>query len=873
MMGKGLVYTTGQQPHEMTGDDERELADTLRGSLLILSTTSPDKRTIFRKLFTLLGIHDNPRLGIRQKAGVDLFFTDSGSVNIVPTKTSERTLDFHGNLDEKAVQQLGILKDADGDIRKQLVQTKEFDPETIKIMGMTEDSGVSLVFETPEGEPDREKKRLFIEKVTALISDRIRDRDKPWLVEHLATRELEDPSDSGFPGVNLHPLQNYLGGYPALLEVIYTAAEQAGVQNLRFKNTSVVSFANPATEKIYTKTFVSYGRLLTREEYQRKLEESNGEAVVNIDFTQIYDNQKNGTQKTMEGMRDNVLVSTSQRLPVDYPRREMVAWLQEIIGRRTLPLGRFADFDVGFVSPYTRNQEEQVRSFRTIMPGLRKVLVPGKDDLLSNPHAKFFDDADAVVLMPNGYQKKEGELQHDPNIELVLGAIVVAQTDPQSMCKPVILDNRSRKFSPVLKIVQDAFMQGRLLGDLPFFVAHTRGEMRRHLKEVQTMVRLAPRINKRESQRELPEVMQIPPDGVFTLFIGGGHENNTKQDLEEAFDLGYQCAKNGFRIVTGAGSVEGSMGATHTGYIQYHLDQIQNDKMAYAMDAIGREFNKRGNVQYDEESIREVVNEVQRQSQNADLISQISDLKAGGLVEELAKNLLNDPGILPGEQLSRKSWEIMQLKQTLEALPPDKFPQGPAGQYDAENIILEKPELLNDLADKGYIPRSLFYGFSMQDLLKIENPTGYPPPAITYSDAGNLSRRLQYLLAPGTKVFMPGSVGTDQELEYSIAQHLEGRSRKASGAANDSFFKDGTRDDDGIMIIYNRGGNLDAVLKHYGLMDENHQPGEESLAERAIREKYNVVVVDTAEDLHRAVLTRATNWLNPGEQIPAQRRA
>jgi predicted Rossmann-fold nucleotide-binding protein len=314
------------------------------------------------------------------------------------------------------------------------------------------------------------------------------------------------------------------------------------------------------------------------------------------------------------------------------------------------------------------------------------------------------------------------------------------------------------------------------MGDLPFHIANTDKELEHHLRVTKDVKQRAPRIDTSMAsatlrKQALPEL--VPHDGIFTVFVGGGHANNSKRDMEDATAFGYYCASQGWRIVTGAGSVEGSMGAIHTGFIQYHLDRLQTE------------------------------------------------------------NVLGD------------------FKTTLDL----QYKLGSSDEYDAEKLILQNPNLIEQMANQNLIPRIMFYGYSMKPLLEMESPSGAQPPGITYFDAGNRARRLQGLLAPGTKIFLPGSIGTDEEFEETVKQHLEAKNKKKeTGATNDIAFSDGTPDQDGKMIIFNRNGHLDKLLAHYKLF------GDDAVT-KANRRIHNVEVVTSLEDLKKATESRGTSWL------------
>ena len=464
---------------------------------------------------------------------------------------------------------------------------------------------------------------------------------------------------------------------------------------------------------------------------------------------------------------------SSSELPASYARREITEYIQTIIGkRRSSATERSRPVCVAFADPADAKNPVNMPHIND----LNIVSVPTDAELLETPNLRSFGKADVIVLRPSDVKRETNQLTSDPNLGLLLKFVVTAETDPESMSIPIILDNRTGKFNSALEIISNAFVQGRLMGDLPFHIANTDEELEHHLRVAKDVKQRAPRIDTSMASaviKKQPLPARVPHDGVFTVFIGGGHANNSKRDMEDATTFGYYCASQGWRIVTGAGSVEGSMGAIHTGFIQHHLDRLQES------DSLGA------------------------------------------------------------------------FKATLD----QQFKIEGSGKYDAEKLILINPNLVEQMAEQNLIPRNMFFGYSMKPLLEMESPSGQEPPGITYFDAGNRARRLQGLLAPGTKIFLPGSIGTDEEFEETVKQHLEAKKQKLdSGRSNDIAFSDGTPDDDGKMIIFNRNGHLDKLLAHYKLF------GDDAVT-KANRRIHNVEVVTSLEDLKKATESRGNSWL------------
>lgn len=755
--------------------NEQEFAQELQDSLLVLSTSSPDKRDLYRRLISQLGMDTNYHAGLR------VLFTDSGALGLPPRKTPEKTGVYAENLDEKAKQQLATLSDpaVEKDIRerKLLPQKRndmdtghnEFDPKTINILGMTEDSGMELVFK------DKATERQFIDIIIRELKPKLRAQDG-WLLEKL--------HETGFPGPNFKPLQERLdGGFDEMMRLIYKAAEELQLKELRFTQTVNVSFVSPRLGKYFVLPPVKgEGRLLNREEYDaRMLATPNGHAV-NINFVQVFDGQNYDEKKPVDVMiKEGLLEKSSQELPMQFPRRDIVEHLQGLVGkRRSSYTERKRQVRVAYVDPHAL--EGKTNGIRAETFGIRDLMTTGissRKEMLRHADAKSFKDADVIVVVPQKHKPQDNHLYSDPNLALLLSLVVTAETDPESMRVPLVLDNRSGLFDHALALLSDATATGRFpVLQEPFDVAYNDKQLKRILEKLKDMKQREPLVVPPRHEESAPETVlqKVPNDGTFTVFIGGGHANNSKRDIEDAIALGYHCAANGWRIVTGGGSLEGSMGAVHTGFIQFHLDKLQA--------ASGHE-----------------------------------ELKA----------------------------EFKKYKKA-------------DGCYDAEQVIEHCYDALEKMAQDGLIPRKMFYAYSMDPLLKMESPSGKQPPGVEYAEAGNRVRRLEALLAPGTKIFMRGGIGTDEEFEETVRQHVEARRRKMGGngrrpVANDIAFADGTPDTDGTMIVYNKAHALDKLLSHYGLLGEDP-------VTLAKRETYRIKVVTEMSQLRDAATCVANGWVN-----------
>ncbi len=705
----------------MTEDEFRaELQN--KKNVFIISTSAPDKVKEYGELFAGLEING--------------FFTGSGALNMVASKTPEMNGHYMGNIGEKQRAQLATLIENDKVIRGRL-SANVSDSQNLNVIGMTEDSGCHIF---PK---ETHKTTAFIKELKNQVKKELGKEDQ-WLVDGL--------KDNDFPGANLKPIQEHLmGGIDRLMHITYDVADKLGVRELRYINTAHVSFTFPECYQKNEKAIFSIkaeagGKLLNRKEYRQHVQNID---ALNYDAVQIPDGQAQGEQKTLYVLKRLGLFSNAKEAPeASHYKTDIMKYLSHQVGTEGIQ-GDNTDrrANIGWVSPDTP--------------------ITHKDPIA---------DYDAVVLRANKLHKKDGELYSDENLRLVLQFATLAIINPQQ--KYIILDNRDadengkRPFDDIIQIfINSSIKEYRAFGEQPFLVANTDSELEKHLKFVKRVTQRAPKIgNHIETKPFDPlSIDMVPADGRFTVFIAGGHNNNSKRDQEEAKKLGYMCAQNGFRIITGAGCIEGSMGAIHTGFIQYHLDRI---------------------------------------------VSEQEDLP-----EFLRRNL-----------------DIKEYKTE-------------DGRYNAEALITANPALIDKLADKGFIPRDMFYGYSMKNLLKLESVSGEAPPGITYFESGSLANRIYHCLQAGTKIIMPGGPGTDEEFAEAIHAHLEAR----KAANNYAAFSDGTAKDDGHIIVYNRDHIFDTILMHFNLIDNKGR------STKAARDNH-VIVINSSKKLQEATGDRAKNW-------------
>lgn len=749
---------------------ESDFFTEIEGSPTILVTSSPDKRVKFRKLFNCLeSPHQNDEVGI------NAYLIDIGSLNIPPIKTSEKQGNYDSHAIEKAISATKQLQENQQSIYgKMLIDEAKSRP----LVAMVEDSGWQLDFSV-YGEQQYAIKQQYLENVITLLEDKFRDKDKDWLLNHIKSEDKK----AEFPGPNVKPLQEAMNGsLNELMEIIYQAARQTDgmeADELCYKSNSSLAFGVISQDKepvIYTKQFYSKGKIITKEQFSNIVTNLEVGNYINADSIHIPNGQI-GDELTMLELKDLAFTKHSSQVPFEYDRRNFAQWLQA--GANTKPIPTLEQkLNVAYVSASdfeSVNYQPENSIIDLIGENAEIIAIPTRHDLRNNPSQKMLAVADIVILRGSDEQITEEGLIYDPNLMLVDYMVVNTETDPTSMTKPIILDNRLGHFNRTLRIYQDAFKTGRLMGELPFIVANNDEELSKIIDE---QTKILAQVQLFESETPEPtKPIQISDDdrekltAPNTVFIAGGHNNNSKQDKEEAFLLGYMLAKQNIRIVTGGGQIEGSMGSVHTGFIQYHLDK---------------------------------------------------------LIEKL-------------DEIDIKDESLKTFEQNIKD-----------GVVDAEELIEHHGDLINQLAAAGHIPTDMFYAYSTDALVKMESPNKIPTVGANYTDTINRIPRLDALLMPKTMIFMPGGVGTDEELIHAIKQQIE------RNAANDNGGEPLPE-----LIIYNRqieqngemAGQINGLLQELGIYDDDNQLNQIAC------DKYNIKVVLSEANYEKNIenITEAAN--------------
>jgi predicted Rossmann-fold nucleotide-binding protein len=769
---------------------QEELAELLEDAAVIFHTGAMEKYTSYRRAFTLLEGADN------SEAGVNFHLCHSREVNIIPSKTAEETGTTAGNGLEKAYAQMLELAANLDNIRQSFPQKREdnyqtVDPQTANIVGITEDSGVRFFVRDEHGNEDNHKTQAFnaaiMQRIWRMpISDKQKEKIKQGIEQH------------GFPSAELKPMQELLGGFGKLMQMVYEVAAEAGVETLAYENQSALTFVDPAKSRYFQKQDFSYGVLLTKEQYEARVNQVSGGVAIDTDFVMIPDRQYNGDRKTISELDREIYVKNSSKLHADYFRRKHAEWLQGVVGARKIIQPNKKPVNIAFTNAdwYENGQDSESKKIaaNTLanINDLKTVYIPTRDNLRHYPSISQFGEASIIVVNASGWSdEKKREMGHDPDYSYLCNLLVTEEVDAQNMGKTIIVDNRCAGFNGCLDLLSDLSLEGRRIGNFSFKIANTDEELEKYTREAKDIYQRSPlttyqdvmieqenRIITDEKEDILwksdPNSIKkhkwrsIPDDDVPTLLVCGGHSNNNPKDLQEAHDYGYHCAKNGWRIVTGGGVLEGSMGATHTGFVQYHLDQLN------------------ANFHQNAEKYQELSSE----TQNA-------------------------------------------LQQCREG---DKI--------SAEKLIKKHRAAIEELAEKRFIDRDMFWSYTTEALAKLEGD-GELAAGTTSFFTPNRVIRIDELVKPDTKIIMPGSFGTDEEFEAILEDHYHKRKAREAEGINDTataIQKPQT------LVIYNPDGRYDSLLDHHGIGG--------GMQSSLRRERYGIIECKTMEELAQVTNTR-----------------
>ncbi|MEI7670243.1 MAG: hypothetical protein WCJ33_09185, partial [Pseudomonadota bacterium] len=464
-----------------------EFTKNLKGSLVVFNTSSPVKVSRYQEFLTT--------------SKANIYLVSGGKVDTNLPVTDEQNSDYVGNGLEKAGQQLDELKKMPVReyICSQFIGEHEITED--KVVGMSEDSGWQLEFSNEE----TDKKVKFLKTAKKAIEKKLSQNHK-WLANAIKPKK----TNQEFPGPNLKPLQEALGGFHELMEIIYEAAEKAEIKELRYSRTAKLFFSFPQDDKIFAKSFAATGVILPKTEYEKIILNTN--SIINADIVQIptgQDKPANDVGRDLHGksfahlLEDGFLKKTSTELPSHHPRRDAAEWLAEILGTREGSKDK--KISVAFISPDNPTGENITLEDKNIAI---KTL-SSNEELINYPKLEAFNNVDAIVIKAIKI-KTEGIPFVDPNLSLLTDILVEAETNPASMNTDIILDNSNGEWDKTLKTFQNYFLRGRTIGDLPFKVANSQKDLEDSLAGVQRIKEFSLPLNKTSYDIEGKEAVPLP---------------------------------------------------------------------------------------------------------------------------------------------------------------------------------------------------------------------------------------------------------------------------------------------------------------------------------------------------------------------------
>ena len=759
---KGLSMTSTVKflPDSSTLNEDEFINRMREKPLVDLDTSSSEKVKEYNELFAGLQKYGS------QETGVNIHFTNAGAFGIANNYVKENDGDGLAHAEKKLKEAMDSVDAHYSIIRNKLRQGTIPNPKDVEIISMVEDSEWYINFI----DVDLITKRKFLGSVKAAITASARERDLPDLFNHLQIETDDELEQATFPGANLKPFQQHLqGGFIDLMDIIYNAADEAGMEDLRFENSTKIAFGFNSDGAVVNIESTAAGKIISREMFNKVLDELPVGKAIFSDSVHIPDGQANDAQLTFAQIDDNYIIKSPEELPLDHFRRNFAVWLQEKIGTREFTEAeKAAPVKIAYVTPSSLEGETELTEQQLELcaklanDGFVATHLPTYDELRKFPNIKMLDGADILLVTPEEI-KEVNDLKIDPNLSMLYYLSVNKQVDPNSVNVPIILDNRDKRFDASLELFRQATRTGRIIGDFSFVVAESDEELETLLNEYKAIVRQSKIVPKSE------DITPIPDDGIMSVFVAGGHANNNAKEREEAIAMGKFLASQNIRIVTGGGQIDGSMGGVHTGFVQYHLDKAQNHE-----------------------------------------------------------NFASLPSY---------------IKEALHNF-----------NYDAENLILDRPDVIDALAEAGIIPAKMFISYSTEALMKMENPNGQLKTAGgIHQNVGNRLLRMDNILPADISLIFPGSTGSYEEIDNWVNNWVR---NSLDDKLNRPYANDNNQKPAPQMVIYNEEGYYDAILQSFGLMN----------ADRSINEgpmqANNILIINDWRELHNYLEGEKTNYPN-----------
>ncbi|MDG1287646.1 MAG: hypothetical protein P8P30_08820 [Rickettsiales bacterium] len=790
------------------------------GSTVVFYSTSPDKIENYRRIF--------------ENYDVNFFTLDE--LGIPPTKTPEDNSNYDDHVQEKGHELLNIFGASvpNGDAGhsifdkvKEVLKSKGIDDG--RIVGMVEDSGLSIVAET---NAEKTAVQFMKEELRRRI---IKDDDPKKENYERLFRGFEDDA-TGFPGPDLKLIVETLkGGIFELVEIIHMGQNKAKLDYLRYQNETSVALVDPSQNEVSdTFAYEAEGRFTTPAQWQNTLLTRHNDPGTSVTYDDLfYLRDKSGElaldEKGMAKNRAAMILDDSLFDPtndaIDY-RMKNVEAMGFTLGKDNKYINP-SPLQVGYLHGDLFHGAEPKKTPQSVpkINNIPLVRLPTYDELLKNPNLKPIAAVNSVILRPStvnqkkidrlaidkiyqesqanefagvediqkGFEQRAEEIQSEifeekrrpleDNVQILMLVVVSRLIHPESKNTGIIIDNRDNHFDPALRLFDETYWNGLAQGTSPIKVAETDEELREYQQEAAERFKhtLGESIN---GSTEYPyddisqdEVLgfQLPKDR-FSVFIGGGAFNNSPSYTRRTGNIAQYIASNDWTLVTGGGQLDGPMGAAHAGFLEYYLSR---DKL---------------------EAILE------------------DDFLNAEEKEELQKYIITRTApILEGDEVPFESVNI-------------------------EKMLKENEDLLYKIADNDkYVPKDRFFAFSMEFLIKQEGsgkPAAGSREGENYFESGNIIRRMHAMLKANTHVYAPGAHGTAQELIQSLIMN---RVEKDESKRKD-------------IIIYNKQDSTTGK----GVFD--HVINELNLLDPAVQRERKVVIVDRYDDLRKAVEESQERW-------------
>ncbi len=761
--------------------------DTLpKGSTIILSTTSPDKRAEYDQIFKRFDINF-------------VFLEDLG---LSPQKTDEMTNTYTGNLQQKAGE-LSVALHMNMEAIKGRLKTFGYDV-TKPIVGMVEDSGIEIYPINKE----QKVRDAFRKEFKRRIDDRIHDefltndalkRDvfpnmsSNEILDYLANVEVNNvwmtklDEDKVLPGPNYKPIYEALpGGVREFFDLMHDAMESVmrdqepdsravGARSLlRFRNHCSLMLVEPherPQEHILMEDIIegeSKGRVATRDEVeslvQYRITSPKAKHKLGRLFTSdfiIPANQKNNTDYTQrrlvesKGLLDsdgkqvagyyrlNAISQLEERYSLPRAKREKAGeWIYEARGNNPDSLDILVLYSGQGHSPQSAAFEKKLQQ-----EGFSTLQMPNEKELLTNPDTRLMANADVVFMMPG-----EGATDIE-NSQLILGATVDKQVMPSAKQKTLVVLNPANKkgegeFDGALKIIRHKKYTGLKNGisEINHIVEYDPKEYAGQ-EGTNHLFDEVKRLLEKESERKKHRLTgvepiqairhiaaeNIPPVALdnFTVFVAGGAANEYPGFKAPSNQLGRYIHDEGWTLVTGAGQKDGPMGAVHSGFVEAYLAKNLHPKA-------------KGGI-----------------LKPKDVTTMAEVVSALAIQNTTNRNLRGDDGKRHRRAILNAVFDTPNAEflghEAPEVLEKLLQPRKRSRTY----------EVIGSLKERGRM-----VGYSMPPLL-ISEGSGYWPLGMQGFNAGNMQRRMHEMLQSAAHVFLAGGQGTDQELIDSVRVALE----------------------------------------------------------------------------------------------------